>query len=141
MRDYSCPYCGAPIGKDDVEQFEGGSGDFVKSRHDITCPACNGLIHVTAEVWDVQYSLEAATTVIRDGEEVPADPSPEAVARFFKRTPDQIRLIPESVHCEVCHRDGDAECATALDYIKRGWRVAPEFPGVRVTCPNCHGGA
>ena len=140
MINYPCPYCGQPLRWIDVECFSHGTDIQETQTREITCPTCNGLVRVTAEV-SVDYSIEAATTVIRDGEEVPADPSPEAVARFFKRPPQTIRMIPDSVHCEVCHRDGDAECATALDYIKRGWRVSPEFPGVRVTCPNCYGGA
>ncbi|WP_428558609.1 MAG: hypothetical protein ACP59X_12185 [Solidesulfovibrio sp. DCME] len=64
----------------------------------------------------------------------------EAVMDHFRRKTTEVRLHHHWVQCQHCHRPGDPALATAADYIAAGWRVAPEYPGYRLTCPACYGG-
>ncbi|MGE4536623.1 MAG: hypothetical protein AB7D37_06060 [Desulfovibrio sp.] len=140
MSVYECPYCEAELSVLDLGTTDGFMGGEDSQEHTITCPKCQREIIVEVEI-EADYSLRPAKTVSVDGEEVPDMEYDMAdVMHHFTRRPDQLYVAPHEIACEVCRRSGDTDCRTAADYIKAGWRVVAEYPGVRATCPACRGG-
>jgi uncharacterized protein with PIN domain len=135
MSMYECPYCGENILSEDIEEFHGGYGEDETQHFDVTCSHCAKDFEITAEI-RVEYTLVAKAGVAPE----PKDPDPAVVAAYFRLTPEQVRVDPKGTVCNVCRRPiADCGC-TAKDYITAGYRVAQEFPGIRVTCPDCYGG-
>jgi DNA-directed RNA polymerase subunit RPC12/RpoP len=139
MSTYECPYCGELLSCGDVEDVSGFWGEEDSQEREFDCLRCRRPILVKIEV-SASFAVEAVKTVEIDGEEVP-DMSVDMAAVWaeFSKSPEQVRVSPD-VACEICGQPvTDCGC-TALDLIKSGYRVAQDFPGVRVTCPDCYGG-
>jgi hypothetical protein len=140
MSMYECPYCEKGLGPYDVENVDGFWGDEDSQEREFDCPHCKRTIRVSIEV-GASFEIEAADTVVVDGEEVPdMHVDMRDVMRHFRMSPQQV-VVPDDVVCEVCGKKQAGRHRTALDYIKAGWRVASEYPAVRVTCPACYGGS
>ncbi len=136
-----CPECNCRLGVDNLID-----GSFhLADRDHITdlpakCPECAAEVEIDADV-GLDIRLDPARTIVVNGERVPdMDYDMAAVMAHFARRPETVRLTASEVRCQHCRRPGDASLATAADYIAAGWRVAPEYPGYRLTCPACYGG-
>ncbi|MGE4536354.1 MAG: hypothetical protein AB7D37_04680 [Desulfovibrio sp.] len=145
MSVYECPYCEAELSPEDLallttKKLIDYSQDDFTFESETTCPRCRRPLLIVGTIYG-ETELKPARTVMVDGEEVPDMEYDMAdVMRHFAKRPDQLRVAPDEVTCEVCRRSGDTDCRTAADYIKAGWRVVAEYPGVRATCPACRGG-
>jgi hypothetical protein len=137
---YTCPYCGGILSSWEVETVDRFHGDLENQEREFDCRHCKRPVKVTAEV-SATFEISAAKTVAEDGDEVP-DMAVDmaAVMAHFRKKPNELHLFAFDLPCEQCGRKAnDRSLRTAADYLAAGWRVAPEFPSARVTCPACIG--